>query len=556
MSSFVFSEFPRQTLSTSSGAGDVASDSWFQRPRNLLFRVLVGGMALLLFSVGDLPGTLDAASAQTPDDSPPVVDASLSSNPAVASIRTSVEDAIGDRVFDGALWGVVVADVSTGQTLYARNASLNVTPASNMKLFTSAAALETLGPEFRYTTTLYRGGPVVDGVLQGPLIVRGSGDPSFGGRDQPDPTAIFRQWADSLRAAGIREIQGAIVGDDNVFDDASLGRGWSVDDTPYAYAAEIGGLVFNRNKIDLTVRGQRPGMPGLVTWAPMKTSYVTVVNRSRTSAPGTRTDEEYRRDLGTNTIYVNTTVPPGGIEREELTVTNPTLYFGHVFREVLLDEGITVRGAALDVDDIPLPPQYDDGSLTPTATYTSPPLRDLVATINEESDNLYAEQILRTLAVRVAPDTLDAPKGSAERGAFVVKSVMANASIDTSRVQVADGSGLSRHNLVSPQDISRLLTYMWSHPNRAVRRSFLEGLPLGGRDGTIQYRFRGNAPAARNVRAKTGTLSNVSALSGYVSTPSGTTLAFTLLCTHHTTRSSYVRRAQDEIVNALASVDL
>lgn len=547
---------PGPTTSPLHGGHDGGSDSYVLQSSRRLFLLFVGITGLLFFTASLLPGTVRPAAAQSPDASPPVVEASISARPAVASIRTAVEEAIGDRAFDGALWGVVVADASTGQTLYGRNASLNVTPASNMKLFTTAAALETLGPEFRYTTTLYRGGPIIDGVLHGPLIVRGSGDPSFGGRDQPDPTAIFRQWADSLRTAGIREVRGAIVGDDNVFDEASLGRGWSVDDTPYAYAAEIGGLVFNRNKIDLTVRGQRPGMPGIVSWTPMQTSYVTVVNRSRTTDPGTRTDEEYRRDLGTNVIHVNTTVPPGGIEREELTVTNPTLYFGHVFREVLLDEGITVQGAPLDVDDIPLPPQYDNGSLTPTATYTSPPLRELVAAINEESDNLYAEQVLRTMAVRVAPDTLDAPEGSAERGAYVVKSVMANASIDTSRVQVADGSGLSRHNLASAQDISKLLTYMWSHPNRAVRRSFLEGLPLGGRDGTIEYRFRGNAPAGRNVRAKTGTLSNVSALSGYVTTASGTSLAFTLLCTHHTTRSSNVRRAQDEIVNALASVDL
>lgn len=484
---------------------------------------------------------------------PAAAQPSLDAEEAKATIRAAVQSAIGDSIFGGSHWGIAVHDARSGTALFEQNVRTNAAPASNMKLFTAAAALVALGPEFRYTTTVYRGGPIEDGVLRGPLYVRGSGDPTIG-VEQSDPTAVFRAWADSLRSAGIRRIEGAIVGDDNVFDDQALGKGWSWDDTPYYYAAEISGLAYHRNVIDLDVRGQKPNMPATLSWTPVNTGYVTLVNKTVTTGYGTRKDEDYRRLRGTNTIHVGTTLPPGFLEREELTVTNPTLFFTHVLREVLIDEGIAVSGPSVDVDDLPTRPVYTDGSLTQVASHTSPPMQDIVRVINEDSDNLYAEQVLRTLAVHAAPDTLGLDEGSADKGAFMVKTVASRAGVDTSRIQVADGSGLSRHNLVSPHATVQLLRYMWSHPDRAMRRAFLESLPMGGRDGTLEYRFRGNAPAGRNVRAKTGTLSNVSALSGYVTTRAGIPLAFSIMCINHTTRGSNVRRAQDRIVNALAQL--
>lgn len=513
----------------------------------------------------------------------------LTAESASESIHRVVQIATGRPSLKGAQWGIAVRNLETGETLYSRNGDLNATPASNIKLYTAAAALEVMGADFEYKTTVYRGGPVENGVLKGPLVIRGSGDPSIGGAHMDDATDVFRQWADSLRAAGIRQIDGAIIGDDNVFEDDPLGKGWSWDDTPFYYAAEISGLSFHRNVIDLTVRGQREGMPGTVSWEPLQTSYVTIENRSVTSAPGTRTDEDYRRLPGQNVIHVATTVPPRRIEREELTISNPTLYFTHVLREVLIDEGIAVSGDPTDVDDMPLPPTYDPAAFTRVASYTSPRMSDLVAEVNEESDNLYAEHIFRSLSLyaprgdeetrpRTSPHvrsvrggpaaeieaaTVSAAAeplpphltpGSADAGAFIVRHVAARAGIDTSRVQIADGSGLSRHNLVSANATVDLLAYMYTHSDQAVRRAFLESLPLGGRDGTLEYRFRGRSPAARNVRAKTGTLSNVSALSGYVTSQRGTPLAFSVLCINHTTRSSTIRRAQDAIVNALADL--
>jgi serine-type D-Ala-D-Ala carboxypeptidase/endopeptidase (penicillin-binding protein 4) len=509
-----------------------------------------------------------------------------------AEIERVVRNATGRPSLKGATWGISVRNLETGKTLFSHNPEINATPASNVKLYTAAAALETMGPDFRYVTRVYRGGPVENGVLKGPLVVRGSGDPSIGGEHTDDPTEVFRAWADSLRAAGIRQIDGAILGDDNIFDDEALGKGWSWDDTPFYYAAEISGLSFHRNVVDLTVRGQREGMPATLSWTPVQTDYVEFINNSVTTGYGTRTDEDYKRTPGTNVIHVGTTVPTNGTEREELTISNPTLYFAHVLREVLIDEGIAVTGAAMDVDDVPIPPSYDDGSLRRVASHTSPPLAELVAVLNTKSDNLYAEHIFRSLSLygtlsppqptepntpslasppssessdsssrvmRTAAMSSPPPSlpsqltpGTANAAAFMVRTVAARAGADTNRVQFADGSGLSRHNLVSASATTDLLTYMYTHPNRDVRKAYLESLPLGGRDGTLEYRFRGNAPAARNVRAKTGTLSNVNALSGYVTSRQGTPLAFSILCINHTTRSSTIRRAQDAIVNALA----
>lgn len=479
----------------------------------------------------------------------------------LAALAAAIEDTIRAETYAGASWGIHVVNLRSGETLYSHRADDLFVPASNVKLLTSAAALEQLGPDFRYRSRVYVDGPVQNGTLHGNLIVRGSGDPTLGHVDEDragntqDPTRVFRAWADSLAARGITHITGDIVGDDTIFKDTPLGHGWSWDDAPYGYSAEIGGLVFNGNTIQLRLQGQQPGMPGRMEWTPIDTDYVTVVNQSRTVRGLRSVDESYERVRGSNTIHVGTRLPPGAVEEEELSITNPTLFTTHVLREVLLQEGISVQGGPVDLDAVPFRPAYASDSVRVVATHTSPPLRDIIATLNRDSNNLYAEQLLRTLSVATPPDTTDPDDlepGSSALGARRVGATLAHAGVDTSHVQIADGSGLSRYNLVSPSMLTRLLDHMWSHPDRTVRSAFHDSLPVGGRDGTLEYRFRGSAPANGDVRAKTGTLSSVSALTGYIPSARGTPLAFSILCNHHVTESSHVRAAQDVIVNALA----
>ncbi|MEF8796494.1 MAG: D-alanyl-D-alanine carboxypeptidase/D-alanyl-D-alanine-endopeptidase [Salinivenus sp.] len=473
-------------------------------------------------------------------------------------LADTVTDTIGTETFRGALWGIHVVNLRTGEVLHSRNAERFFVPASNVKLLTTAAGLEQLGPDYRYSTSVYVDGAVEDETLKGNLIVRGAGDPTIGGYEQRrDPTQVFRRWADSLRARGITRIDGNIVGDDSRLDETPLGHGWSWSDIPFSYAAEIGGLVFNENTVDLQAEGREVGQPARLSWDPFRTDYVTVVNRSKTVPYRKEEDEEYERRMGTNTIHVKSRIHPNGRDTESLTVSNPTLYFVDTLREVLLQEGISIDGRAADLDETALNVRYDSPAVRRVASYTSPPLSDIAQTLNHQSQNLYAEQLLRTLAVEVPPDTdEDLSPGSSALGVKAVRETLVEAGVDTSRVQLADGSGLSRQNLVRPTSLVKLLRHMWDHPDPGVRAAFYDALPRGGRDGTLKYRFQGAAPARSNVRAKTGTLSNMSALSGYVTSGAGAPLAFSVFCNHHLADSDQVRSAQDVIVNALARLPL
>ena len=499
--------------------------------------------ALLLLGAAALP-----AHAQAP----------FSETAAAKELATAIEDTIATDTFRGALWGIHVVNLRTGTVLYSRNPDHNFVPASNVKLLTTAAGLEQLGPDFRYSTRVYVDGPIEDETLKGNLIVRGAGDPTIGGYEHSDdPTKVFRQWADSLKARGVTHIAGNIVGDDDRLDETPLGHGWSWSDISYAYAAQIGALVFNENTVDLTVRGRRAGQPASITWAPFNTDYVEVVNRSQTVSYRSEEDEKYQRLMGTNTIHVQTQVHPNGVESESITISNPTLYFAHVLRQVLLEEGISVGGRAADLDETATTVRYDTPAVRRVASYTSPPLSEIAQTLNYESQNLYAEQLLRTLAAEVPPPTTeDLPPGSSELGVEAVRETLGAAEVDTSRIQLVDGSGLSRQNLMQPQALTRLLKYMWLHPDADVSSAFYNSLPKGGQNGTLKYRFQGAAPGNANVRAKTGTLSNTSSLSGYVNSEAGTPIAFSIFCNHHLADGSQVRSAQDIIVNTLARLPL
>lgn len=477
---------------------------------------------------------------------------------ATEQLTQTIRDTLKAETFDGALWGVHIVNLRTGKVLYSRNADQNFVPASNVKLLTAAAALEQMGPDYRYETTVHADGPVEDGTLKGNLIVRGAGDPTLGGHEQRrDPTQVFRRWADSLQARGITHIAGNVVGDDTRLDDTPLGKGWSWSDISYAYAAEIGGLVFNKNTVNLRVSGRQVGEPAQVTWEPYETDYVRVVNRSRTIPFREEEDEEYQRIMGTNTIHVRTHVHPNGVEKESITVTDPALYFTHVLRTVLQREGISVAGKPTTLDATGLSAQYDQPSVREVASYRSPPLSEIVKTLNKESENLYAEQLLRTLAAEEPPETEeDLDPASSPLGVKAVRETLARAEVDTSRVQLVDGSGLSRQNLFQPRALVSLLRHMWLHPDPDVSSAFFDSLPKGGEEGTLEYRFQGNAPAKANVQAKTGTLSNVSTLSGFVTSDRGTPVAFSVFCNHHLAEGDQVRSAQDVLVNAIARLPL
>ncbi len=448
-----------------------------------------------------------------------------------------------DSLFENAHWGVLIRSLKTGETVYSRNEKKMFMPASNMKLFTSSAASVALTPEYRYTTRLVTTGNVEDSILYGDLIIIGSGDPTISGRfDSGRVTITFEQWADSLRYRGIKHITGNIIGDDNCFDDEYYGAGWSADYETDYYAAQISGLSFNDNCVDITlVPSSTVGEPCSVTVVPA-TQYVQLINRTVTaSVTDSVNDLWFERKRGSNVISMYGKISQGKKPWiESVTVENPTLYTAAVLKEVLQSKGIKVSGVPVDGDDFSDTLRYD--AAVQLASFTSRPYSEIIKVINKPSQNFYTEQVFRTMGKELSG------VGSMRTGRTAAYPVLARWGVDTARLRYADGSGLSRQDLITPSDIISILTGMTKEPSFAP---FYESLPIAGVDGTIRRRMKGTK-AEGNVRAKTGSIGYVRSLSGYVTSKDGEMFAFSMIANHYTVPTSLAEKIQDEVCVKLA----
>jgi serine-type D-Ala-D-Ala carboxypeptidase/endopeptidase (penicillin-binding protein 4) len=463
----------------------------------------------------------------------------------------NISELLNHDDFQNSLWGISIRDAETGAAIFSRDALKSFMPASNTKLYTTATALHYLGPDYRYRTGLYTDGHVKDGVLHGNLIVRGSGDPVIGGRfNGNDRTELFRQWADTLRSAGIHHIRGDIIGDGTIFDSPPLGNSWSWDYLTYWYAAEHGGLGFNDNCVDALIIGTVAGRPAEIIIEPHNTSYVEIINHTLTVHADSSRRISYDRPFGTNRITIGNHVAEGDTIRYSLSVPDPARFFVHVMRETLMLEGIPVHGRPVDVTSMSLRPDYD--RLTLITTHESPPLADIIRVINVVSQNMYAENTLMTVGALFPPDNSD-ERNSHQKGLMRQLDFLGLAGVDTSRVALVDGSGLSRRNLVTPHMTTSLLRYMWNLPDGPQRETFMSSLPVGGDSaGTLRTLFR-SGPASLNVRAKTGTIGGARALSGYVDGADGRTYAFSIMSNNHLVSTGRVNRVIEEIVQMMAA---
>jgi serine-type D-Ala-D-Ala carboxypeptidase/endopeptidase (penicillin-binding protein 4) len=462
----------------------------------------------------------------------------------------SLDSILDDPDFGNAFWGAIVVNARTGEVLFERHAEKNFVPASNTKLFLAAAALEVLGPEFTYLTTLHGNGAISRGILEGDLVIRGSGDPTFGSRwHDGGGLAVYRAWADSLRAAGISRISGDIVGDGRIFDDLPLGRGWNWDDEPNAYAAQIAGLSFNDNTVDFSLTARSPGNPASVSWAHSSTGYVRVNNRTASISRDSSSVVRHRRSRTGNEFLFETRIPAGQQLTPTLSIDDPAAYAAFILKEELVRQGIQVDGTARSIDRRT---PYAVISDTRLASRVSPPLSEIVHTINKRSNNHYAEQVLKTIGAVAPVRHVRTERGSSAMGLGRARFVWGTAGVDTTGLRLVDGSGLSRHNIVSPRSTADLLLYIFNEAPAELRNPFYASLPIGGVDGTLQGRFR-HGSAHRNVRAKTGTLSGASALSGYVRSRRGDDLVFALMTNNYTAGAADARRVQDAFVERLAS---
>ncbi len=465
----------------------------------------------------------------------------------LAQLREQLQGLFADPVFSNAFWGVLVQSAETGEIVLQHNADKSFIPASNMKLFTTAVALLKLGPDYRYHTRLYGlGGVDAEGTLQGHLVIEGSGDPTISGRFQDGRiTATFEAWAESLALRGVRAIAGDIIGDDRIFDQQLLGPGWSWDYESDWYAAQISGLSFNDNCVDIKILpGEKVGVPARVQLDPT-TSYITLNSTLTTCRHPWEADWHLHRHQGTNAVDLTGSI---GLEDEGyvgwFTVHNPTLFAVTVFREVLISRGIRVLGQARDIDQVDQESvlHYQE-SWPPLTVYESPPLTEIIKVVNKRSQNYYAEQLLKTLGA------IYRGQGGFSDGVQVVSETLSHMGVPPSHFIMVDGSGLSRHNLLTARQVLTLLSYMARHRYFPY---FLDSLPIGGIDGTISMRMRGT-PAQGKVWAKTGYVNRVRALSGYARSLDGELFIFSMLVNNYTVPTSLAENIQDRACQLLAS---
>jgi serine-type D-Ala-D-Ala carboxypeptidase/endopeptidase (penicillin-binding protein 4) len=460
----------------------------------------------------------------------------------VTELWEQLDDIFNDPNFNNAFWGVVIQSIETGEYFYKRNEDKLFMPASNLKLFTTTAGLALLGPDFKYKTKLYTNGKIDGTTLTGDLIVQGRGDPTISDRfSDGNMFKIFESWADTLLSLGIDEINGNIIGDDNLFEDRGLGNGWQWDYESYWFSAPTGSLSFNDNCVNMVVTPTEVGKPAKISVVP-NTKYVILINNVTTVRNDSTTSIDFFRERGTNVITVQGTIKQNA-EPDKIfsTINNPTQFFVVVLKDVFERKGISVKGYPIDVDDLPESLDYTKMKLL--LTHYSVPLKDIIKVINKNSHNFYAEQLLKTIGLEKGNF------GSVDNGLKYEKEVMQEMGISPDNTLVVDGSGLSRLNLVTPRQFVSLLTYMYKSPNFIP---FFNSLPIAGVDGSMGTRLK-NSKAENKVRAKTGYVSSVRSLCGYAFTADNEPIAFSIITNNFLAPTKLAENIQDLVCLRLSN---
>jgi D-alanyl-D-alanine carboxypeptidase/D-alanyl-D-alanine-endopeptidase (penicillin-binding protein 4) len=508
---------------------------------------------------------------------------------------------------DRAHWGIDVVDLATGKTLFSQNAEQLFLPASNTKLFTTAAALAIAGPEYRFRMTVEAEGRIDGhGRLLGDLAIMGRGDPNISGRAlpyalktqrTPPHTQILEEMADQVARSGLKIVDGDLIGDDTYYAFERYAEGWALDDLQWVDGAPVSALTFNDNVVFVNILpGEQPGDKALITVEP-ETGYYELDNRVVTSVAGVTKRVGIHRDPGSKKIVLWGSLPLGDAGmKEPLAIEDPAEFVAQLFRTLLERRGITIRGKARArhgegaqfFDPIPPPaklpaPGIDNPAANrpagipetagavpqPAATQSQNPFSATPAQRAPEADlpstnkvlaehfstpllddirvtNKTSQNLHAELALRLA-GKLRGIGGSFEGGREAVKQFLLQAGLKEDEFAFLDGSGLSRRDLVTPAATVQLLIYAARQPWGAA---FEESLPVSGMDGSLADRFQGT-PAAGLIHAKTGSLSHVNALSGYGQTQKGRRFVFSIFCNNHNLPGSKALAAIDAVVQAL-----
>jgi len=507
--------------------------------------------------------------AVAPAASPAPVNAGpKTSNPTktLAELQSRITEILRKPELSPAMVGVKVVSLDTGRVLFEENAAKLLRPASNMKIYTVATALDRLSPDFRFTTSVYATAKLdASGSVRGDLIIFGRGDPSLAARfNNGDYFKAINDLAAKIVAAGVKRVDGDLIGDESYFTGSQYGSGWEWEDLTWYYGAEVSSLTINDNALDLFIKpNPQVGKPAIVTTGPPD-PLLTITNDVTTAPAGTRRQISIHRGLGKDTLEVRGSIAvddrgyTGGIG-----ISHPAMLFVYLLRSSLAQKGVTIKGRSRTISAPLGGPSLDPAQRASLvrrpdvppinwpveiATYQSAPFSLIAAQTLKPSQNLYTELILRTLGNIPPPitpssdssgDTSSERQGqtaaeelrqtSEDRGVEVVKSFLKTVGIRPESLNLNDGSGLSRNDMVTADSTVQLLTYMSRHRYADV---FRDALPIAGIDGTLRNRMKGTV-AEGNLRAKTGSLSSAASLGGYVTTAAGEKLVFTIMVNNY-----------------------
>ncbi|WP_238165550.1 D-alanyl-D-alanine carboxypeptidase/D-alanyl-D-alanine endopeptidase [Kribbella caucasensis] len=446
---------------------------------------------------------------------------------------------LSDSRFQGSQVALVVRDATTGETVYDRNGGTRMLPASNTKLFSSTAAMHTLGPDYRFHTDVLATAPVRDGKLRGDLYLKGYGDPTALESDYVD---LAKQVAQS----GVKRIDGDLVADDTYFDHVRLGDSWAWDDEPFYYSAQISALTLAPNADYDSGTAIVESLPGSAIGKPVKLTLVPangvlkLVNTATTGAAGSANTLSIERDHGTNLVRVTGSIPvddtTAGVEW--VTVWEPEVYAADVFRRALAAQGVLVYGR-IKIGATPVDQARQlarDESMT---------VGELMTPFLKLSNNMHAETLVKAMGAVAAAN------GSWSAGLAVATQYAQSVGVDTSTIRLSDGSGLSRKVNVTADSITDLLLAAQKEP---WFQQWYDALPIAGNPdrfvgGTLRNRMR-NTPAADNLHGKTGSLTGVTSLSGYVTDRDGRKLVFAMMSNNYLVSP---RSVEDAVGVTLAS---
>lgn len=481
----------------------------------------------------------------------------------LTELQIRIEQIVRQPALDPGFFAVKIVSLDTGKVIFEQDANKFVRPASNMKLYTVAAALDRLTPDFHFITSVYAKEKVDDGKIKGDLIIYGRGDPSIAARfNNGDYFKAINDLADRIVAAGVKRVKGDLIGDESYFNGVPQGSGWEWEDLQWSYGALVSALSINDNAIDLIVRpGEKAGAPVTITTGPPAASFMTISNRAITTARGTKSALGIHRGLGANTLEISGTLAAGDNGfTGGVAIPDPALAFVAMLRDALVKRGVKIdgrlrtinarNGGSLVTAQAKGPAQPANQPATPDlveiTSLQSRPFNLIAAQTLKPSQNLYTELILRTLGKLTATD---ADEANEDAGLVAVRSFLRQAGAGDDEMHLNDGSGLSRNDMIMADATVELLTFMSKHRYAA---EFRNALPIAGVDGTLRSRMRGT-PAEGNVRAKTGTLSSVASLAGYVTTAGGERLVFSMMLNNYPDATAVRRESIDAIAILLAS---